>query len=58
MQQKGVDYNNTYSSAINIATLQFILVIILEQNLNLFLLDVKTALLHGDLNWFNQKVMM
>lgn len=50
MQKEGIDYTQTFSPVISMPALRFILVIMLNENLNVFVLDVKTAFLNGDLN--------
>ncbi|GBM97665.1 Retrovirus-related Pol polyprotein from transposon TNT 1-94 [Araneus ventricosus] len=48
--QKGVDYFKTFSPVISMPALCLLLIIMLNEKSNVFVLDVKTAFLNGELN--------
>lgn len=50
LQKEGLDYKETFSPVISMPALRVVLVIILNENLYTFALDVKTAFLNGKLN--------
>ncbi|GBM86250.1 Retrovirus-related Pol polyprotein from transposon TNT 1-94 [Araneus ventricosus] len=50
MQKEGVDYTETFSPVISIPSLRLVLVLILQENLHSYVMDVKTAFLNGDLD--------
>ena len=47
--QYGIDFDEIFSTVVKMTTLRFMLCIVAAENLELLLLDVKTAFLHGDL---------
>lgn len=50
LQREGVDYSETYAPVINMPSLRLVLAVILQKELKIFALDVKTAFLNGDLD--------
>ncbi|GBN06835.1 Retrovirus-related Pol polyprotein from transposon TNT 1-94 [Araneus ventricosus] len=50
MQKEGVDYTETFSPVISMPSLRLVLVLILQENLHSYVMDVKTAFLNGDLD--------
>ncbi|GBL95410.1 Retrovirus-related Pol polyprotein from transposon TNT 1-94 [Araneus ventricosus] len=50
MQREGVDYTETFSPVISMPSLRLVLVLILQENLHSYVMDVKTAFLNGDLD--------
>ncbi|GBL74999.1 Copia protein [Araneus ventricosus] len=48
-QKPGVDYFETYAPVISMSSLRLVLAIIIQKNLEIYALDVKTAFLNGDL---------
>ena len=50
MQKEGLDYSETFSPVISMPVLRLVLIIILNEDLHAFVLDVKTAFLYGKLN--------
>ncbi|GBN20003.1 Retrovirus-related Pol polyprotein from transposon TNT 1-94 [Araneus ventricosus] len=50
MQKEGVDYFETFSPVISMPALRLLLIIMLNENSNVLVLDVKTAFLNGELN--------
>ncbi|GBL83155.1 Retrovirus-related Pol polyprotein from transposon TNT 1-94 [Araneus ventricosus] len=50
MQKEGVDYTETFSPVISMPSLRLVLVLILQENLHSYFMDVKTAFLNGDLD--------
>ncbi|GBM84347.1 Retrovirus-related Pol polyprotein from transposon TNT 1-94 [Araneus ventricosus] len=50
MQKGGVDYFETFSPVISMPALRLLLIIMLNENSNVLVLDVKTAFLNGELN--------
>ncbi|GBO14044.1 Retrovirus-related Pol polyprotein from transposon TNT 1-94 [Araneus ventricosus] len=50
MQKEEVDYTETFSPVISVPSLRLVLVLILQENLHSYVMDVKTALLSGDLD--------
>lgn len=49
MQKEGLDYSETFSPVISMPALRLVLVMILNEDLHAFVLDVKTAFLNGKL---------
>ena len=55
-QKEGVDYEETFSPVVRFASVQLILAIVANLNLELYQMDVKTAFLNGELKksiWIN-----
>ncbi|GBL79958.1 Retrovirus-related Pol polyprotein from transposon TNT 1-94 [Araneus ventricosus] len=50
MQKEEVDYTETFSPVIRMPSLRLVLVLILQENLHSYVMDVKTAFLNGDLD--------
>ncbi|GBM26838.1 Retrovirus-related Pol polyprotein from transposon TNT 1-94 [Araneus ventricosus] len=50
MQKEGVDYFETFYPVISMPALRLLLIIMLNENSNVLVLDVKTAFLNGELN--------
>ncbi|GBL75923.1 Retrovirus-related Pol polyprotein from transposon TNT 1-94, partial [Araneus ventricosus] len=50
IQKEGVDYTETFSPVISMPSLRLVLVLILQENLHSYVMDVKTAFLNGDLD--------
>ncbi|GBM95328.1 Retrovirus-related Pol polyprotein from transposon TNT 1-94 [Araneus ventricosus] len=50
MQKEGVDYLETFYPIISMPALRLLLIIMLNENSNVFVSDVKTAFLNGELN--------
>lgn len=50
MQKEGLDYSETFSPVISMPALRLVFVMILNEDLHAFVLDVKTAFLNGKLN--------
>ncbi|GBO19580.1 Retrovirus-related Pol polyprotein from transposon TNT 1-94 [Araneus ventricosus] len=50
MQKEGVDYTETFFPVISMPSLRLVLVLILQENLHSYVMDVKTAFLNGDLD--------
>ncbi|GBN32084.1 Retrovirus-related Pol polyprotein from transposon TNT 1-94 [Araneus ventricosus] len=50
MQKEGVDYFETFSPVISMPALRLLLIIMLNENSNVLVLDVKTAFLNCELN--------
>ncbi|GBN05325.1 Retrovirus-related Pol polyprotein from transposon TNT 1-94 [Araneus ventricosus] len=48
-QTPGIDYCETYAPVISMSSLRLVLAIIIQKNLEIYALDVKTAFLNGDL---------
>ncbi|GBM52471.1 Retrovirus-related Pol polyprotein from transposon TNT 1-94 [Araneus ventricosus] len=48
-QKPGIDYCETYAPVISMSSLQLVLAIIIQKNLEIYALDVKTAFLNGGL---------
>jgi ATP-binding cassette subfamily B (MDR/TAP) protein 1 len=48
--EHGVDFDEVFSPVVKMATLRFVLGIVVLEDLKLLQLDVKTAFLHGDLD--------
>jgi len=48
-QRKGIDFNEIFSHVVKLTTIRFVLSIVAEEDIHLEQLDVKTALLYGDL---------
>ena len=48
-QREGIDFNESFSSAVKHTTIRFVLSIVVVKDLHLEQLDVKTVFLHGDL---------
>jgi len=49
-QQKGIDYENTFSPVVRFSSIRLILAIVASMNLELHQMDVKTAFLNGELD--------
>jgi len=49
MQREGIDYNEVFLPVIKHSSLQILLVLVAQYELELDQLDMKTAFLHGDL---------
>jgi hypothetical protein len=49
-QQKGIDYEETFSPVVRFASIHLILAIVTYMNLELYQMDVKTAFLNGELD--------
>jgi ATP-binding cassette subfamily B (MDR/TAP) protein 1 len=48
-QEHGVDFDEIFSPVVKLSTLRFLLVVVAHEDMELLQLDVKTALLHSDL---------
>ena len=48
-QEYGVDFDEIFSPVVKMTTLRFMLGVVAADNLELIQLDVKTTVLHGDL---------
>ncbi|GBN01402.1 Retrovirus-related Pol polyprotein from transposon TNT 1-94 [Araneus ventricosus] len=48
-QKPDIDYCETYAPVISMSSLRLVLAIIIQKNLEIYALDVKTAFLNGDL---------
>ncbi|GBM30328.1 Retrovirus-related Pol polyprotein from transposon TNT 1-94 [Araneus ventricosus] len=62
-QKPGIDYFETYAPVISMLSLRLVLAIIIQKNLEIYALDVKTAFLNGEFStkqstWSNQLVTM
>ena len=49
-QQEGIDYEETFSLVVRFALIHLILAIVARMDLELYLMDVKTAFLNGELD--------
>lgn len=49
LQKEGLDYNETFSPVISLSSLRLVLVLILQENLSSYVMDVKSAFLNGEL---------
>lgn len=49
-QREGIDYDKTFSLVVRFASIRLILAIVTHLNLELFQMDVKTAILNGELD--------
>ena len=49
-QQEGIDYDETFSHVVKVASIRLILVIVAQLDLELYHIDVKTAFLNGELD--------
>ena len=49
-QQEGIDYDETFSPVVRVASIRLILVIVAQLDLELYHMDVKTAFLNGELD--------
>ncbi|GBL89730.1 Retrovirus-related Pol polyprotein from transposon TNT 1-94 [Araneus ventricosus] len=50
MQKEGVGCTETFSPVISMPSLRLVLVLILQEHLHSYVMDVKTAFLNGDLD--------
>ena len=48
-QREGIDYNEVFTPVVKHSSIQILLALVVQLNLELAQLDVKTAFLHGDL---------
>nr|GFD20077.1 retrovirus-related Pol polyprotein from transposon TNT 1-94 [Tanacetum cinerariifolium] len=48
-QKEEIDYNEVFSSVVKHSSIRILLALVAQLDLELFLMDVKTAFLHGDL---------
>ena len=49
-QQEGIDYDETFSPVVRVASIRLILAIVTQLDLELYQMDVKTAFLNGELD--------
>ena len=49
-QRKGIDYAEIFSPVVKLTSIRILLSIVTSENLHLEQMDVKTKLLHGDLD--------
>ena len=49
-QQKGIDYDETFSPIVKVASIHLILAIVTQLDLELYQMDVKNAFLNGELD--------
>ena len=49
-QQEGIDYDETFSPVVKVASIRLILVIVAQLDLELYHMDVKTSFLNGELD--------
>ena len=49
-QEKGISYEDTFSSVVRITSVRLILAIVAHMDLELYQMDVKTAFFNGELD--------
>ena len=50
IQQKGIDYEETFSPVVRVTSIRLVLAIMVRMDLELYQIDVKTTFLNGELN--------